>query len=121
MKIKAIVKYIHYTELAITCDGGSLGVKVGDEVSVDIKKWSPSRSLGQNAIWHKLLGMIAEKTGNDLDVVKQFVKNEHGLRVEFRGEWIPKPSSQYEKKEWQLLMEPTIALAIEYGVDTSWL
>lgn len=124
MKVKARIKDCGYSYLMLGCDGyevfNALGLTKDDDLSVEIKRWRQSRSLGQNAIWHKLLSMIADKTGNDLETVKEYIKESFGIKIEFNGMLVNKPSHLYDKSEWSQIMEPTIALAIEYGVDTSW-
>lgn len=84
---------------------------------IDIREWRPRRSLPQNAIWHGILQRIASETGNSLEDVKSYVKENYGLRVKVFGKLVVKPSSKYTVSEWPTLMEPTIALAGEYGVD----
>jgi len=84
---------------------------------IDIREWRPRRSLPQNAIWHGILQRVANATGNSLEDVKEYVKQNYGLRVKVFDKLIVKPSSKYTIAEWPTLMEPTIALAGEYGVD----
>lgn len=96
-------------------------VREGDSLSVEVKKWRKERTLGQNALWHKILGEIAHATGNDLDTVKEYIKESFGIKVEFKGMLINKPSHLYTTAEWERIMEPTIALAIEYGVNVKYL
>ena len=88
-----------------------------DWLVIEIKPWKPRRSLDQNAIWHKLLDLIAKETGNDLETVKAYIKEEYGYKVEFRGKLIPKPSHLYTSADWEALMGPTLALAAEYGIS----
>ncbi|MBR3320811.1 MAG: hypothetical protein IKG04_02585 [Exiguobacterium sp.] len=36
----------------------------GKDVSVELKEWKEKRSLNQNDLWHKLLGLLADALGN---------------------------------------------------------
>ncbi len=85
-------------------------------LDLQIKPFRPRRTLDQNALWHKLLDMIAKETGNDLETVKSYIKEEYGYKVEFRGRLVPKPSHLYTTADWEALMGPTLALAAEYGI-----
>lgn len=84
---------------------------------IELREWKPKRSLDQNAIWHAILSKIAQSQGMALDIVKEYVKEQYGLRIKAFDTFIVKPSSKYTIDEWPTLMEPTIALAGEYGVD----
>jgi len=84
---------------------------------IEMREWKPRRSLDQNAIWHAILGKIANATGNDLQSVKDYVKENYGLKERIFDKLVTKPSHKYTIDEWPTLMEPTIALAGEYGVD----
>jgi hypothetical protein len=84
---------------------------------IEMREWKPKRSLDQNAIWHAILGKIANVTGNDLQSVKDYVKENYGLKERIFDKLVTKPSHKYTTGEWPTLMEPTIALAGEYGVD----
>ncbi len=48
--------------------------------SVEVKRYRKNRTLGQNALFHKWLSMIAEETGNDKDDIKEY----------YREKFIPK-------------------------------
>ena len=92
-------------------------LKTGTRYVLELREWKPRRSLPQNAIWHAIIGRIARETGNDADGVKAYLKEQYGLKERIFGELVTKPSHRYTIDEWPALMEPTIALAGEYGVD----
>lgn len=47
---------------------------------IEVKRYRKNRTLGQNALFHKWLSMIAEETGNDKDDIKEY----------YREKFIPK-------------------------------
>lgn len=109
----------------LAIDGCQLTIGLSYEPRLDLSKryvlelreWKPRRSLPQNAIWHAIIGRIANETGNAAEDVKQYVKESYGLKERIFGQLVTKPSHRYTIDEWPMLMEPTIALAGEYGVD----
>lgn len=90
---------------------------VGDSfVSIEIKRWVPRRSLSQNALWHSMLHIIAMETGNDIETIKEYIKTLWGVRIDFRGVSLPKPSHCYTSAEWDILISSTVALAGDLGI-----
>jgi len=58
----------------------------GDLVVIQVKKWRPQRTLPQNAYLHAVVfGTIANETGNDLDTVKDTMKDMFATTVDAKG------------------------------------
>jgi hypothetical protein len=91
----------------ITIDTKSAAVIFSSDVArfdtgryiVDIRKWKPRRSLDQNAYFHALCGEIARLTGMDRDLIKEGLKEQYGVKVEYKGRRINRPSHLMDSAE----------------------
>jgi hypothetical protein len=79
------------------------------------------RSLEQNALYWKLVGMVADATGHHRDVLHTFFKRRaFGVRVESVGreeiEYVPS-SAKAAKGDFSQLIEHVQAFIAEHGIE----
>jgi len=91
-----------------------------DKWTITIKKYKSGRSLQQNALWHKWVGMIAEEQGEIFEVMKDYLL---GLTFGWHDRKYPdgsvakvpaRRSSDLNVNEFTKLMEQTDYLATTY-------
>ncbi len=91
--------------------------KAGDEIIINI---SSKRSLNQNALFHKCIGIIADYMGEDTDAVKFWIKCKFfGCReeeIEGVTYQIPVETSKLSKKEMADGMTKMYKFAAENGI-----
>ena len=91
--------------------------KPGDEVIINIFS---KRSLNQNALFHKCIGIIADYMGEDFDTCKHYIKIKcFGYKEEeIDGEVykIPVETSKLSKKEMADGMTKMYKFAAEHGI-----
>lgn len=81
------------------------------------------RSLEQNALYWRLVGLVADATGHDRDVLHTFFKKQaFGVRVEQVGaemvEFIPS-SAKASKGDFSELIEYVQAFIAEHNIEKS--
>lgn len=92
----------------------------GNDLEVTIKKWTPKRSLEQNAALHGVIRSIANFTGNSVDEIKDYICDTYlgETSYEFKGETRTRSrrTSELSKAECADLLEHVTALAAELGI-----
>ena len=86
-------------------------------LQLDVSVWKPPRSLDQNAMFHGLCREIARATGNDAELVKEAMKEQHGTRMRYGDTLVVTPTHLMAPLEMSELIEATIAEAVECGAD----
>ncbi len=112
---------------------------LGKELSIDIKKYSPKRSLNANAYFWRMCELIAQKLQSDKGTIYLLQLSKYGLFVDM--EVIPDAiellqktyryvevmdgfvrcyigSSHYNREEMSRLLDGTIQDAKDLGIDT---
>ena len=111
----------NYVELATSLDprrwAEGSHVRVDSRLRLDISVWKPPRTLDQNAMFHGICREIAKATGNDAELVKEAMKEQHGTRMRYGEILVVTPTHLMEPGEMSQLIEATIAEAIECGAD----
>jgi len=124
MKYKC--RYIYHSDTFIIADDESKAYyydmkqyKPDDQLTIEVKKYKPVRTLTQNAFFHKTVGYLAFKLGMDAVDVKEGIKSMYGYKMRvYGGDLIPKPSSQCNKfEEMSALIEGCFREAGEQSID----
>ncbi|MCL2480151.1 MAG: hypothetical protein FWF38_00415 [Spirochaetaceae bacterium] len=101
-------------------------LKDGRYLKLTIELWERKRTLAQNNLWHEILRKISQKTYQDIELVKQGVKDvamqEYGYTAVINpitGKDAPKPSRLATVKEMAILFDVTFIEGANCGVDLS--
>ena len=87
--------------------------------AVTIEPYKEKRTLNQNALYWKWVGIIAQDTGNDPDAVHEALKQRFLIPVEitFMGDKIPyRSTARLNTGEMSNYMDRVHALASEMGI-----
>ncbi len=110
-----------YIELATRADPRRWAVgshvDTTTRLRIDLSVWKPPRTLDQNAMFHGLCREIAKATGNDAELVKEAMKEQHGTRMRYGDILVVTPTHLMSPGEMSELIEATIAEAVECGAD----
>jgi hypothetical protein len=68
-------------------------------------------------MFHGLCREIAKATGNDAELVKEAMKEQHGTRMRYGDILVVTPTHLMSPGEMSELIEATIAEAVECGAD----
>lgn len=88
--------------------------------SIEIKRRTKQRSLNQNSLYHKWVGIFARETGNDHDDMHEFFKDKWcpAKEIEVAGEtrWV-KSTKRLNTQEMTEYMEKVYAFIVgEFGI-----
>jgi len=91
----------------------------GKKWKVTISQYRKQRSLGQNALWHKWFGIIADETGDTAESVKEDMIDRFSPRIENKlqaGRMRPKRTHEFTTAEGAEFTERVYALAAEFSI-----
>lgn len=60
----------------------------GKDVAVEMKEWKEKRSLNQNDLWHKLLGLLADALGYSKPYMKNVMLRRYGQLDTMNGKLV---------------------------------
>ena len=96
----------------------------GGPAIIQLKKWYKGRSTGWKSQSHHINGhcqQIAEETGNDLDTVKSYCKNEAisaGYPIDILNDIvIPWSEARIDTLQASILIDTIHRLAADYGIN----
>ena len=101
-------------------------IKDGRYLELSLKPWERRRTLAQNNLWHEMLRKISQKSCQDVELIKQGIKDvamqEYGYPYvvnPITSKESPKPSRHATVKEMAILFDVTFIEATSCGVDLS--
>jgi len=86
-------------------------------LQLTVEKWRRKHTKNQQGLLHAIIGEIAKETGMDGDLIKDGIKQQYGVKVEWKGARFPKRSRDMDVLEYGMLIDGAIAEAGEQGID----